>query len=285
MKVRKAVFPSAGFGTRFLPITKTIPKEMLPIVDKPLIQYSIEEAKDSGIEQIIIVTSRGKTAIEDYFDRDPELEAFLLEKGKEELEKRVKQLAELAEYVYVRQKIAQGLGDAIMHSENVVCGEPFAVFLSDDIIDSKIPVMKQLMDVYQQFGGSVLAVERVPRSKAFMYGIIKGRKVAQGIYEVEDLVEKPEDKPPSNLAIMGRYILTPTIFDALRNTQPGRGGEVQLTDAIRNLLSTEKVYACEFEGTRYDAGDKLGFIKANIAFSLKRKEFRGELRRFLKKLL
>ncbi len=285
MKVRKAVFPSAGFGTRFLPITKTIPKEMLPIVDKPLIQYSIEEAKDSGIEQIIIVTSRGKTAIEDYFDRDPELEAFLLEKGKEELEKRVKQLAELAEYVYVRQKIAQGLGDAIMHSENVVCGEPFAVFLSDDIIDSKIPVMKQLMDVYQQFGGSVLAVERVPRSKAFMYGIIKGRKVAQGIYEVEDLVEKPKDKPPSNLAIMGRYILTPTIFDALRNTQPGRGGEVQLTDAIRNLLSTEKVYACEFEGTRYDAGDKLGFIKANIAFSLKRKEFRGELRRFLKKLL
>ncbi len=285
MKVRKAVFPSAGFGTRFLPITKTIPKEMLPIVDKPLIQYSIEEAKDSGIEQIIIVTSRGKTAIEDYFDRDPELEAFLLEKGKEELEKRVKQLAELAEYVYVRQKIAQGLGDAIMHSENVVCGEPFAVFLSDDIIDSKIPVMKQLMDVYQQFGGSVLAVERVPRSKAFMYGIIRGRKVAQGIYEVEDLVEKPKDKPPSNLAIMGRYILTPTIFDALRNTQPGRGGEVQLTDAIRNLLSTEKVYACEFEGTRYDAGDKLGFIKANIAFSLKRKEFRGELRRFLKKLL
>ncbi len=285
MKVRKAVFPSAGFGTRFLPITKTIPKEMLPIVDKPLIQYSIEEAKDSGIEQIIIVTSRGKTAIEDYFDRDPELEAFLLEKGKEELEKRVKQLSELAEYVYVRQKIAQGLGDAIMHSENVVCGEPFAVFLSDDIIDSKIPVMKQLMDVYQQFGGSVLAVERVPRSKAFMYGIIKGRKVAQGVYEVEDLVEKPEDKPPSNLAIMGRYILTPTIFDALRNTQPGRGGEVQLTDAIRNLLSTEKVYACEFEGTRYDAGDKLGFIKANIAFSLKRKEFRGELRRFLKKLL
>ncbi|HHD12013.1 MAG TPA: UTP--glucose-1-phosphate uridylyltransferase GalU [Deltaproteobacteria bacterium] len=285
MKVRKAVFPSAGFGTRFLPITKTIPKEMLPIVDKPLIQYSIEEAKDSGIEQIIIVTSRGKTAIEDYFDRDPELEAFLLEKGKEELEKRVKQLSELAEYVYVRQKIAQGLGDAIMHSENVVCGEPFAVFLSDDIIDSKIPVMKQLMDVYQQFGGSVLAVERVPRSKAFMYGIIKGRKVAQGVYEVEDLVEKPEDKPPSNLAIMGRYILTPRIFDALRNTQPGRGGEVQLTDAIRNLLSTEKVYACEFEGTRYDAGDKLGFIKANIAFSLKRKEFRGELRRFLKKLL
>ena len=285
MKVRKAVFPSAGFGTRFLPITKAIPKEMLPVVDKPLIQYSIEEANASGIEQIIIVTSRGKTAIEDYFDRDPELESFLLEKGKEELEKSVKQLAELAEYVYVRQKMAQGLGDAIMHSEGVVCGEPFAVFLSDDIIDSKVPVMKQLMDVYERFGGSVLAVERVPAGKTHMYGIIKGRRVAPGVYQVEDLVEKPGENPPSNLAIMGRYILTPAIFDALRKTPPGRGGEVQLTDAIRNLLAREKVYACQFEGTRYDAGDKLGFIKANIAFSLKRREFRGELRRFLKKLL
>ncbi len=285
MKVRKAVFPAAGFGTRFLPITKAIPKEMLPIVDKPLIQYSIEEARDSGIEQIIIVTSRGKTAMEDYFDRDPELEAFLLEKGKEELEKRVKQLSELAEYVYVRQKMAQGLGDAIMHSEKVVCDEPFAVFLSDDIIDSRVPVIRQLMDVYEQFGGSVLAVERVPRSRTSMYGVIKGRKVAPCVYHVEDLVEKPKEKPPSNLAIMGRYILTPTIFEALKTTPPGRGGEVQLTDAIRNLLAKEKVYACQFEGTRYDAGDKLGFIKANMAFSMKRKEFRGELRRFLKKLL
>ncbi len=283
MKVRKAVFPAAGFGTRFLPATKAIPKEMLPVVDKPLIQYTVEEAKASGIEDVIIVTGMGKSAIEDHFDTSFELELLLKEKGKRQTLDVIEEVSELMHYAYTRQKKPLGLGHAVLCAKNLVGEEPFAVFLGDDIIDSRVPVMKQMLRVFKKHQGSVLAVQRVPRSQAHLYGVIKAEKISPRVYRVLDLVEKPK-RPPSNLAIIGRYVFNPEIFDAIENTRPGRGGEIQLTDAIKRLMKKQAVYAYEFEGDRFDAGDKVGFLKANVALALKRPEMRRELKKFLKGL-
>jgi UTP--glucose-1-phosphate uridylyltransferase len=283
MKVRKAVFPAAGFGTRFLPATKAIPKEMLPVVDKPLIQYTMEEAKASGLEEAIIITGMGKSAIEDHFDTSFELELLLKEKGKKEALRMIEGVSGLVHYSYTRQKKPLGLGHAVLCAKNLVGNEPFAVFLGDDIIDSKVPAMKQMLRVFKKYSASILAVQRVPRSQAHLYGIIKAKQVAPRVYRVMDLAEKPK-RPPSNLAIIGRYILTPEIFEAIEGTRPGRGGEVQLTDGIKRLMKSQDVYAYEFEGERFDAGDKLGFLKANIALALKHPEIRGELKKFLKGL-
>ncbi|MBI5235908.1 MAG: UTP--glucose-1-phosphate uridylyltransferase GalU [Deltaproteobacteria bacterium] len=284
MHIKKAVFPAAGFGTRFLPATKAIPKEMLPLVDKPLIQYAVEEAKLSGLEEIIIVTGMGKTAIEDHFDTSFELEILLKERGKKELLKMMEEVSGLVHFAYTRQKKPLGLGHAIGITKNLINDEPFAVFLGDDIIDAKVPAMKQMLDVYARHKSSVLAVQRVARSQAHKYGMIKGEKVGPRVWRVTDLVEKPKLNPPSDLAIIGRYILTPGIFSALERTTPGSGGEIQLTDALKTLAKDEEIYAYEFEGRRYDAGDKLGFIQANISFALKRPELKKELKRFLKSL-
>jgi UTP--glucose-1-phosphate uridylyltransferase len=283
MKVRKAIFPAAGFGTRFLPATKAIPKEMLPLVDRPLIQYTVEEARASGLEEVIIVTGTGKSAIEDHFDTSFELELLLKEKGKKETLRMVEEISGLMHYAYTRQKKPLGLGHAVLCAKNLVGNEPFAVFLGDDIIDAKVPAMKQMLRVFKKYSKSVVAVQRVPRSQAHLYGIIKARRVAPRVYRLLDLAEKPR-RPPSNLAIIGRYILTPGIFDALEGTRPGRGGEIQLTDGIKRLMKSEEVYAYEFEGDRFDAGDKLGFLKANIALALKRPEIRGELKKFIRGL-
>lgn len=284
MKIVKAVFPAAGFGTRFLPATKSIPKEMLPVVDKPLIQYCVEEAKASGLNEIIFITGRGKRAIEDHFDTSVELEGILREKDKSEILRLADEVFEDLQYVYTRQKRPLGLGHAVYCAKDIVGNEPFAVFLSDDIIDSKVPVAKQMLGVFKKYPSTILAVQRVPIKKTRMYGIIKGKKVEKGVYRVLDVVEKPKKNPPSNLAIIGRYILTPAIFRAIERTGPGSGGEIQLTDAIRILLATDDVYACEFEGERFDAGEKTGFLKANIYYGLKKPELRDELKRFLKKL-
>lgn len=284
MNIRKAVFPAAGFGTRFLPATKAIPKEMLPLVDKPLIQYAVEEAKTSGLAEMIIVTGMGKTAIEDHFDTSFELEILLKERGKHELLEMIEDVSSLVHFAYTRQKKPLGLGHAIHITRNLINNEPFAVFLGDDVIDAKVPVMKQMIGVFKKYKSTILAVERVPRKQAHLYGVIKGKEVVPGVYRVTDLVEKPKGTPPSNLAIIGRYILSPGIFGALDKTAPGKGGEIQLTDALKILLKKEEIYAYEFTGKRFDAGDRLGFLKANVAFALRRPELKGEFRRFLKGL-
>ena len=285
MDIRKAVFPAAGFGTRFLPVTKAIPKEMLPLLDKPLIQYSVEEAKESGLEEVIIVTGMGKTAIEDHFDVSFELEILLKEKNKTDILKMVEEVSNLIHFSYTRQKKPLGLGHAIHCAKNLVGKEPFAVFLSDDVINAKIPVMKQMIKVFRQYPSTILAVQRVPRKEVHHYGIIDAKKIGPRIYKVIDMVEKPHPKnAPSNLAIIGRYILTPEIFYALEETRPGKGGEIQLTDGLRKLSKKQPIYAYEFEGDRYDAGDKLGFLMANVSFALNRGDLKKEFRRFLKGL-
>lgn len=285
MKIRKAVFPAAGLGTRFLPVTKAIPKEMLPLVDKPLIQYCVEEAIASGIEDIIIITGRGKTAIEDHFDTSKELEFLLEEKGKRDLLKMVRDISNLVKFSYTRQKEALGLGHAILCAKDLVGNEPFAVFLGDDIIDSDVPAMKQMVEVYKKYRHTVLAVQRVPRESISNYGVIKGEQVEDRIFKVSDMVEKPKaEDAPSDLAVIGRYILTPDIFEYLENTRPGKLGEIQLTDAIKNMAQRHPVYALEFEGDRYDAGDKLGFLKANVSFAMKRDDLKEEFIEFLKGL-
>lgn len=284
MNIKKAVFPAAGFGTRFLPATKAIPKEMLPLVDKPLIQYAVEEAKHSGLSEMIIVTGMGKTAIEDHFDTSFELEKLLQERGKAELLKMIENVSGLVHFAYTRQKQPLGLGHAISITKNLINNEAFAVFLGDDIIDAKVPAMKQMIDVFRHYSSTILAVQKVPKSQAHLYGVIKGKQVAKGIYRVTDLVEKPKDNPPSNLAIIGRYILTPGIFGALEHTKPGKGGEIQLTDALKILMNTQAIYAFEIDGQRYDAGDKLGFLKANVSLALKRPELKSDFKKFLKGL-
>ncbi len=285
MDIRKAVFPAAGFGTRFLPVTKAIPKEMLPLLDKPLIQYSVEEAKKSGLEEVIIVTGMGKTAIEDHFDVSFELEILLKEKNKTDILKMVEEVSNLIHFSYTRQKKPLGLGHAIHCAKNLVGKEPFAVFLSDDVINAKIPVMKQMIKVFRQYPSTILAVQRVPRKEVHHYGIIDAKKIGPRVYKVIDMVEKPHPKnAPSNLAIIGRYILTPEIFYALEETRPGKGGEIQLTDGLRKLSKKQPIYAYEFEGDRYDAGDKLGFLMANVSFALNRGDIKKEFRRFLKGL-
>jgi len=283
--IRKAVFPAAGFGTRFLPATKASPKEMLPLVDKPLIQHGVEEAKAAGARDMIIVTGRGKNAIEDHFDVSFELEATLQKKGDGNLLAVVRQVTDGADFYYVRQNLPLGLGHAVLRAMDLVGQEPFAVILSDDVIDSEVPVLKQMIGAYEKHSaGAVLAIQKVPHEAVSRYGIIQGKKIADGVYEVTDMVEKPKpDKAPSDLAIIGRYILPPSIFPALLATKPGAGGEIQLTDAIRSLIGKERIIGYEFEGVRYDAGTKLGFQMANVAFSLKDPEIGPGLRAFLRK--
>jgi len=284
-EITKAVFPAAGLGTRFLPATKAMPKEMLPLVDKPLIQYVVEEAVSSGIEEVVLVTGRGKRAIEDHFDVAFELEEELKAKGKHKILNEVQRIAELVTFCYIRQKKALGLGHAVLTAKRVVGNDPFAVLLGDDIIDAATPVLRQMMNVYQRYPGTILAIQKVPRSQTSQYGIIDARKIEDGVYLVKDLVEKPApEDAPSNLAIIGRYILTPEIFTALEHTKPGKGGEIQLTDGLRVLMEKQPIYAFEFEGTRYDAGDKLGFLKATVEFGLKNKEFGSDFRTYLQKL-
>jgi UTP--glucose-1-phosphate uridylyltransferase len=286
MRVKKAVFPVAGLGTRFLPATKSSPKEMLPLIDKPLVQYVVEEAVASGIEQILFVTGRGKRALEDYFDISFELEALLQEKGKEKAFKEIRDIAEMVKIFYVRQKQALGLGHAILCAREFVGDEPFAVLLGDDIIDGEKPCLAQLLEVYRKYRGTVLALEQVPMENISAYGCVRANRISERIFEVVDMVEKPKrEEAPSDLAIIGRYILTPGIFSILETQEPGKGGEIQLTDAIRTLLKEEAVYGCQFEGVRHDCGDKLGFLKATVDLALKRQEFNGEFREFLKKRL
>jgi len=288
-EIRRAVFPAAGLGTRFLPATKAQPKEMLPLVDKPLIQYVVEEAVDAGIENLVIVTGRGKNAIEDHFDVSFELERILEDRGKSDLLKLVRAVSDMVNIVYVRQKEALGLGHAVMMAENLVNREPFAVLLGDDVIEAEPPCIRQMIDVYERYRASVIAIMEVPRDEVQRYGIIKGAPLEGGggrVYRVEDLVEKPSvEDAPSNLAIIGRYILTPGIFPALRGTGQGRGGEIQLTDGLRRLLSEEQVLAYRFQGRRYDAGEKLGFLKATVEFALKNSELGPEFRKYLKSLI
>jgi len=283
--VKKAVIPAAGFGTRFLPATKSQPKEMLNVVDKPLIQYSVEEAVLSGIESIAVITSRGKSSMEDYFDRSPELEQFLEEKGKIDLLEEIKRISSLAEFYFVRQKKALGLGHAILQAENYVGREPFAVLLPDDIFECSKPCIKQLIDVYSELKASVIVLGRVDEEGTKKYGIIKPKQISERIFQVEDMVEKPgPEKAFSDLGILGRYVFSTEIFDAIKKTEPDKRGEIQITDAIRLLLETQPVYGYLFEGKRYDAGDKLGFIEATIDLALKRPEFSQRLREYLKKL-
>jgi UTP--glucose-1-phosphate uridylyltransferase len=287
-KVRKAVFPAAGLGTRFLPATKVQPKEMLPIVDKPIIQYGVEEALASGCDQIVMVTSRGKQALEDHFDISPELEGTLEKRNKTELLKMARDISAMVNLSYVRQKEALGLGHAVLTARELVGDEPFAVLLPDDVIDAQVPCLKQLIDVFNKTQSSVIAVMQIDGPAISSYGVLKAKPV-QGsngkLFEIEDLVEKPEaENAPSNLAIIGRYVLTPAIFEELQKTQKGAGGEIQLTDGMKNLLKKEKIYGYVFEGKRHDAGDKLGFLKATVEFALKRPEFKDQFREYLKQL-
>jgi len=289
MKVCKAVFPAAGLGTRFLPATKALPKEMLPLVDKPIIQYGVEEALASGCDQIIIVTGRGKTAIEDHFDTSYELEKILEEKKKTDLLKVVRKISDMIYVAYVRQKEALGLGHAVLTARELVGNEPFAVLLADDVIDAEVPVLKQMIKVFEQTQCSVIATQIVEGEAISAYGVldVKPADGRQGgrLYEVLDMVEKPSlQEAPSNLAIIGRYILTPAIFPILEKTQAGKGGELQLTDGLRGLLKKEKVFAYVYEGRRHDAADKLAFLKATIEFALKRHDLGGPLREYLKGL-
>jgi UTP--glucose-1-phosphate uridylyltransferase len=284
--IKKAVIPVAGFGTRLLPATKSQPKEMLPIVDKPAVQYVVEEAIKSGAENILFITGRGKRAIEDYFDYAVELEKELEDKGKTDLLDEVRNISEMAKFFYVRQKIARGLGDAIYHARGFIDDEYFSVLLADDIIDSEIPCLKQMIDVFRNYRGMILAVMEVPRDKTNIYGIVNGKKISDRVYEVSDLIEKPEpEEALSNIAVIGRYILNANIFNAIEETKPGKGGEIQITDAIKSLIGREKIFAYEFKGIRYDVGEKIGFLKANIAYALKREDLGSELKEYLKKIV
>jgi UTP--glucose-1-phosphate uridylyltransferase len=287
-KVRKAVFPAAGLGTRFLPATKAQPKEMLPLVDKPIIQYGVEEAVAAGCDQIIIVTGRGKSAIEDHFDVSYELEKMLEERGKTDLLKIVRQISDLIHIAYVRQKEALGLGHAVLTARELVGDEPFAVLLADDVIDAGVPCLKQLMDVFDKTQCSVLATQVVEGPGISAYGVLEGKPVPGSngkLYEVVSLVEKPRpEEAPSNLAVIGRYILTPTVFETLSDIKAGAGGELQLTDGLKQLLKKEKIYGYVFDGKRHDTGDKLGFLKATVEFALKRPDLGGPLREYLKSL-
>lgn len=288
MKVCKAVFPAAGLGTRFLPATKALPKEMLPLVDKPIIQYGVEEALAAGCNQIIMITGRGKQALEDYFDVSYELERILEEKKKFDLLKIVRQISDMIHVAYVRQKEALGLGHAVLTARELVGNEPFAVLLADDVIDAEVPVLKQMMRVFEQTQCSVIATQKVEGAAISAYGVLDAKPVeghGGRLYEIRNMVEKPRfEEAPSNLAIIGRYILTPTIFDVLSQTEVGTGGELQLTDGLRLLLKREKMYAYVYEGKRHDAGDKLGFLKATIEFALQREDLGGPLKEYMRTL-
>ena len=282
-RVRKAIIPAAGLGTRFLPATKSQPKEMLPIVDKPTLQYIIEEAIESGIEEILIVTGRSKKSIEDHFDRSVELELELEQKGKTEMLKMVQDISNMVNIHYIRQKEPKGLGHAIYCAKSFIGNEPFAVLLGDDIVDAKVPCLKQLINAYDEYKTTVLGVQEVAKEDTDKYGILDVKHIEDRVYKVKDMVEKPSvEEAPSNIAILGRYIITPEIFNILENQEPGKGGEIQLTDALQTLATKEAIYAYNFEGRRYDVGDKLGFLEATVDFALKRPELRDGFMEFLR---
>lgn len=284
--IKKAVIPAAGLGTRFLPVTKAQPKEMLPIIDTPTIQYVVQEAVSSGIEDILIISGKGKRAIEDHFDRNWELEALLTEKNDKNLYNEIRHIGEMANIHFIRQKEMNGLGDAIRYARYHVGDEPFAVLLGDTIIDTVIPVTQQLIDIYEQYRQSVVAVEIVPREKVNRYGIIGGKKLSERLWQINEMVEKPEvDKSPTNLAFAGRYILTPGIFDALDKTKAGKNNEIQLTDAMSVLMQRESLYANVINGTRYDIGNKMDYLKTIVQYGIKRDEFQTEFKEFLKDLV
>ena len=283
--LRKAVFPAAGLGARFLPATKAQPKEMLPLVDKPIIQYGVEEAVESGVDNIILVTGRGKNAIEDHFDVSVELETFLEARGKTELLAEIRKISNLINFSYVRQGEPLGLGHAVLVTRNLVGQEPFAVILGDDVIDARPPALRQMIDVFNELQGPVLAIERVPRSDVSAYGIIDADEVRPGVYRIKDMVEKPPmNEAPSDLAIIGRYILTPDIFPALEATAKDRTGEIQLTNGLRRLLKDRPIYGCRIDGVRHDTGNKLGFLKAVVYFALRRPDIAAQFTEYLRQI-
>lgn len=286
MKVHKAIIPAAGLGTRFLPATKAQPKEMLPIVDKPTIQFIVEEAVASGIEDIIIVTGRNKRAIEDHFDKSYELEEVLEKTNKEELLALVRDISNLVNIHYIRQKEPKGLGHAIYCAKAFIGNEPFTVLLGDDIVKSDVPCLKQLIDIYDKYKTTVLGVQRVPQEDVSKYGIVAGRQVDDRVFKVTDMIEKPEiDEAPSNIAILGRYIISPSIFSYLENVSPGKNGEIQLTDALKDMMQHETMYAYDFIGRRYDVGNKMGFLQATVEFALDRDDLRDEFSSWLKQIV
>lgn len=286
MKIRKAIIPAAGLGTRFLPATKSQPKEMLPIVDKPTIQYIVEEAVQSGIEDIIIVTGRNKRSIEDHFDKSVELELQLEKNNKKELLEIARDVSEIANIHYIRQKEPKGLGHAILTAKNFIGNEPFAVLLGDDIIHSEKPCLKQMIEVFEEYKTSILGVQQVPETDVNKYGIVKGKHIEGRVYKVKDMVEKPkQEEAPSNIAILGRYIITPTIFKYLEDQEAGAGGEIQLTDSLKRLSNEEAMYAYDFEGERYDVGNKIGFLKATVEFALRRNDLKDEFMEYLKSIV
>lgn len=283
--VKKAIIPAAGLGTRFLPATKAQPKEMLPIVDKPTLQYIVEEAVEAGITEILIVTGRNKKSIEDHFDKSVELELELERKGDAELLSMVRGISEMINIHYIRQKEPRGLGDAIYCARSFIGDEPFAVMLGDDVVDAKTPCIRQLIDAYEEYQTTILGVQKVAREETNKYGIISGKLIEDRIYKVKDMVEKPEpEEAPSEIAVLGRYIITPQIFEILRHLKPGKKGEIQLTDGLRELCGKQAMYAYAFEGRRYDVGDKLGFLEATIDFALKRPQLREDLLAYLQKI-
>jgi UTP--glucose-1-phosphate uridylyltransferase len=283
MKLRKAVIPVAGLGTRFLPATKTVPKELLPIVDVPSIQYVVQEAVDAGIEEIIFVTGRGKDSIEDHFDDAPELEQVLTDRGQTEMVKMLRRIAEMTEVVSVRQKKPLGLGHAVLCARDLVGDEPFAVMLADDLIDNDTPCIRQLLHIFEKTEESVIALMEVPLEEVHQYGVIKGKEIKERLYQIEATVEKPQAKDaPSRMAIIGRYVLRPEIFSILQKLPPGKGGEIQLTDGLAQLVRERKVFGCEFLGDRYDIGDKFGFVRATVAYALKRPDLKDKVLEYLK---
>ena len=290
MKVKKAVIPAAGLGTRFLPVTKSMPKEMLPLIDTPAIHHVVKEAVEAGIDDIIIITGRGKRAVEDYFDDSPELEMHLIEKGKKDLLKIVREVSSMVNLHYIRQKEPKGLPDAVLKAEKHIGNEPFAVLLGDDIIKSKKPCIQQLIEVFNKFNSSVIAAQKVPIERISRYGSIKGKEIetsmSNKVYLIEDIVEKPKpENAPSNIASVGRYVFTPEIFDSIKETKPGVNNELQIADSIKILMQFQKVYASEFSGKRYDIGDKLGYVQAIIDFALENKEIGKNVKEYIKKIV
>jgi UTP--glucose-1-phosphate uridylyltransferase len=288
MNIKKAVIPAAGLGTRFLPVTKSMPKEMLPIIDTPAIHYVVKEAVEAGLDDIIIITGRGKRAVEDYFDESPEMEMHLKNNKKDDLLKNIQEISSMANVHYIRQKEPKGLPDAILAAEKHIGDESFAVLLGDDIIISEIPCIKQLIDVYTLYHSSIIAVQDVPREKINRYGAVKATKIIPAeteLYQIEHIVEKPKiEEAPSTLASVGRYVFTPEIFDAMRHTRPGVNNELQIADSINILCESQQVYACAFKGKRYDIGDKLGYIQAIIDFAIKNDELKAGVSEYLKNL-
>ncbi|WP_129598985.1 UTP--glucose-1-phosphate uridylyltransferase GalU [Anaerophilus nitritogenes] len=286
MKVRKAIIPAAGLGTRFLPATKAQPKEMLPIVDKPTLQYIIEEAVDSGIEEILIITGRNKSSIENHFDKSVELELELEIKGKKDLLTQVREISNMVNIHYIRQKEPKGLGHAIYCAKSFIGDEPFAVLLGDDIVDARKPCLKQMIEAYDEYKTSILGVQEVAVEDVCKYGIVEGKQIGSRVYKVQGLVEKPAvEEAPSNVAILGRYIINPAIFEILEHIKPGAGGEIQLTDGLKELAQREAMYAYKFEGRRYDVGDKQGFLEATVEIALKREDLREEFLKYLVKVV